>query len=64
MLLLSNEQIAVDRLNRPNKFDQLSRQRKNGSFTPCAYVFVVDRAGTIQKRLWRVKLCLNNKGSG
>ena len=37
MLLLSTEQIAVDRLNRQNKFDQLSRQRKYDSFTPYSY---------------------------
>ena len=49
MLLMSTQQIAVDRLHKQNKFDQLSRQRKYDSFTPYSYFFVVDHAGTIPK---------------
>ena len=48
MLLLTTEHLAVDRLNRQNKFDQLSGQRKFDSFDPYSYLFV-DPTGTIQK---------------
>ena len=41
-------QIAVDRLNRRNKFDQLSRQCKYNNFTPYSFLFV-HRGRSMQK---------------